>query len=90
MRDKEEMLRHLWKILSGFQMKQESFGNVGEDIKQRYTIQDESPKTVAIIYYTNYLVNSINKKMAPDTPKATIKPFQKSVKKSLFTVNLLG
>ena len=32
----------------------------------------------------SYLVNSINRKIDPDTPNATIKPFQKSVKKSLF------
>ena|GEM_PF-4468359 len=37
-----------------------------------------------------YLVNSMNKKRAPETPKATIKPFQKSDKKSPFICLLVG
>ena len=32
----------------------------------------------------------MNKKIAPHTPKATTKPFQKSDKKSLFTSLLVG
>jgi hypothetical protein len=31
-----------------------------------------------------YLINSTSRKIAPVTPNATTKPFQKSVKKSLF------
>jgi hypothetical protein len=35
-------------------------------------------------YFQFYLVNTMNRKIAPETPNATRKPFQKSVKESLF------
>ena len=34
--------------------------------------------------FSIYLVNSMKRKIPPEIPSATIKPFQKSVKKSLF------
>jgi hypothetical protein len=37
-----------------------------------------------------YLVNSKNKKIPPEIPKAMIKLFQKSDKKSLFIYLLVG
>jgi len=37
-----------------------------------------------IVRYANYFINSKNRKIAPEIPRATRKPFQKSVRKSLF------
>jgi len=37
-----------------------------------------------ILILSAHLVNSMKRKIPPETPRATIKPFQKSVKKSLF------
>jgi hypothetical protein len=54
------------------------------DIQICAVIESKMNEIIDEINISIYLVNSMKRKIPPETPNATIKPFQKSVKKSLF------